>query len=869
MNLRTLSKRYLHQTRISLSELNFFSTEEDEDTHELHNQTLSTRIYLILLVVSVFGLLIYTLTVPITETIVIKQPFYHQYQKLIYEQHNLQCQCKQTSITFDEFVDLQPHYHPVCTSDFISDQWLDFLSNISQLPHLSVIDFRRTAVYSFQFLQHLCKFAETNIDQFVQQQFKSRSYISYHLKGNDIFQEEIRSYVDKLIETEEVNFVQLIRIFSDFIHSQGLVSTLSTNIVHYRNIPSVVTSDVENLLTYYRDRKYYDKKTHTNCRCFFFKCIQEYEIRDLQTSSILFTIPNFYTGCFIVDSLLDSSLICFYNQTCIKELTFHLNSSLSITTINLSRSFSKINQTVYELASHLMINEWNTTTYFHKYYDLCQPFQCIYTYEHRFVISYVITTLWSAIGGLVTIFRVLVPNVVKLIRKRRNDTNEKISKRRWLVGQLKSVNLFKSTPPSTDFEVVYLEIISTYIYIFVFLVSLILLTIYTAVLPQKVTITVSSPSIKEYEHLNVHHADTLTCECTQISIDLQTFIEITPKYHQICSSVYITDIWYQYLISRAENVSSGILYTADDFPTAIGPAVFRMLEAFCKLSQENVQTKLNNLKLSTYITKEVVRRTVFVAQQSHTVELFKLDQHLTNALSMEMFAEMIQWNSLYSYMQINYSPYLRYPPWSVHMGFSYADKCLCILQYRRCFIPATIAALEPNKTSVYGSFWPVPGIFGGCYPYFGTLPSTLVCLYNKSCLSGLIYYLRPTFELNITVLKEHSPPSIFNSTTRIIELIQESMIEHWQIIISYEQYYEKCKPKQCTYTYVKRFLITYVISIILGVIGGLSWSLRLIVPYSVKLIRKLWIKIRYEDDQNQDDISTFTTYLKVLFLHIT
>jgi hypothetical protein len=49
MNLRSLLKRWFDKAQSYLENLNLFSTDDDEDLHEIYNQILSTRLYIIFL----------------------------------------------------------------------------------------------------------------------------------------------------------------------------------------------------------------------------------------------------------------------------------------------------------------------------------------------------------------------------------------------------------------------------------------------------------------------------------------------------------------------------------------------------------------------------------------------------------------------------------------------------------------------------------------------------------------------------------------------------------------------------------------------------------------------------------------------------
>jgi hypothetical protein len=307
-----------------------------------------------------------------------------------------------------------------------------------------------------------------------------------------------------------------------------------------------------------------------------------------------------------------------------------------------------------------------------------------------------------------------------------------------------------------------------------------------------------------------------------------------------------------------------------DFRQMTGPIFFNLLEIYCTLTHDIIENRLKLFRSTDYITKTVVNRDIFFEQQNRSIQLFKTGLISAFALPLEIFIMIIQWNSLLTWSNTNYAvDFVLSSSLSVIISaVFFHDSCACFFHNGVCLAQAYILYRESNGTAiVIERLWPVPNILIGCYPFQGSLWSSLSCLYNESCLSELIKYLQPTIKMNISLLEKHSLTSIFNSNTIIRDITYQLMVEKWEENIIYELYYEKCNPKQCTYTYVQRFLVSYIISAILGIIGGLSLVLRLIIPNLVKLGRKILMKIRKEkdgDDQEEDKTSMYSGF--VLYL---
>ncbi len=97
--------------------------------------------------------------------------------------------------------------------------------------------------------------------------------------------------------------------------------------------------------------------------------------------------------------------------------------------------------------------------------------------------------------------------------------------------------------------------------------------------------------------------------------------------------------------------------------------------------------------------------------------------------------------------------------------------------------------------------------------------------------------------MNITAL-DISLLSHFLENSTIEDLLDELMIEEWNRSIMYENYFNECEPTECTYTHQTKNSIIYIVTTIIGLIGGLTKALKLIVPRLVKVIALCIEKLR-------------------------
>lgn len=172
------------------------------------------------------------------------------------------------------------------------------------------------------------------------------------------------------------------------------------------------------------------------------------------------------------------------------------------------------------------------------------------------------------------------------------------------------------------------------------------------------------------------------------------------------------------------------------------------------------------------------------------------------------------------------------------------DTCTCLTSntcirpqgfYCRS-LPCQMTAYLPNQT--------IPGLRLSCFPINSVLLSTLECFYNASCIQMLLdwrlfevaEFYRP-LDVNITPL-DPNLPSRYAPTTTLDVAISRLLIEDWKVTTNVAAHYHQCKPSICTYTYVARLSPLYVLTSVLGLLGGLSVVLRLTVPVIVRII--LW-----------------------------
>jgi hypothetical protein len=293
--------------------------------------------------------------------------------------------------------------HQVCNSAFINQSWISYFTNDSK-TWLQGGDFRITSPHTLGTLKIFCDLSNRTISDSLIPLY-SNQYVSALVISLALFQSEIKSLVDQFRSSMTNSFLLSLSMIRETTQANALFSALQTN---YK---LTFATDRTTLLTQVID---YD-----GCPCFFSAtCTTRSSILDHLSPKSLFDVPGLRMGCYMIESLLQSTLECFYSQTCIDTLRSYLTVSSSMPVIALNASLSSVynvNSTIQELVDNLMIEQWNASPTYERYYNECHPTQCTYTFETRNDLIYIFTTLFGITGGLTTVLKLIVPRLVKFI----------------------------------------------------------------------------------------------------------------------------------------------------------------------------------------------------------------------------------------------------------------------------------------------------------------------------------------------------------------------------------------------------------------------------------------------------------------------
>lgn len=166
----------------------------------------------------------------------------------------------------------------------------------------------------------------------------------------------------------------------------------------------------------------------SNCSCALSQsCHSRMAIYEHDTTagiySELFSIPNFYIGCYLVDGLLVSTLECFYNRSCMMEIDRHKHISMQedFDFVALDPTLNSPDETVATVVSRLMIDSWPPHIPYASCYNTCVPVLCTFDESRANDPFSVVNTTVGAFGGLSLSFTLFILIAIRTLEKFQGD----------------------------------------------------------------------------------------------------------------------------------------------------------------------------------------------------------------------------------------------------------------------------------------------------------------------------------------------------------------------------------------------------------------------------------------------------------------
>jgi hypothetical protein len=357
----------------------------------------------------------------VTNTIIIYTPSFEDYSSLYGKYAEaLTCPCMNIAIAQEEFISLSPTFHEICESDFVDPRWpMGIDKTMYKFEYVYNRDFRFRGQSTFSALISVCSLAKISIDNALID-FNSTTFISKNLLSENTLILQVNSSVDFYTNSNGYTFSRSFGIIRDTIQGNGLVSGSLSSISFTLMMNNSMNANVSVGTINPRYKTYNNGSGVCSCHDSAICNEQQYLYTTNNSKVRVYEIPGLVIGCYGFEALLQSNLFCFFNQTCIDGLRTAIEFDDNFTTSALHPSkliYFNLNSTIGSMMEKAMIEQWISNISYVNYYNQCHPIYCKHTYEEKNNIIYIVTVLFTLIGGLTSVLQVIVPRFVKLIRK--------------------------------------------------------------------------------------------------------------------------------------------------------------------------------------------------------------------------------------------------------------------------------------------------------------------------------------------------------------------------------------------------------------------------------------------------------------------
>lgn len=388
--------------RSILLKLNVFEdvNNPSRDENKLHFERQSTRLYIVLLVLTTLILVIYTSLTYRTNEITVKISsiqdlidFQDSHSSMIFS-----CPCTKLSSVHSKYYQMEATFHPLCSSDFIKQEWLNSLykiyDNVKQIPNMSST-YSGTSFAYFQAMLIICNIARQYVLD-ATDSFLRSSIVTSQMPNIYLFHLNTNLTVKDFQSSLSKSFVENVQMFRGLSQGNGFVSIYMTNWRFY--FPNLTEGQ-----TYY-----FKSETYDGCDC---------GISSSCVSNSTPIVPGYVVGCSPLESYLRSTLECLYSSTCLNQILAGVNLSFTPKILDENQTRFSKNIITNDIVEELFIESWSTNVSYENFYSECQPISCSYIITQQYNLFYVLTTLLGLYGGITILLKLIIPFLLTLFHK--------------------------------------------------------------------------------------------------------------------------------------------------------------------------------------------------------------------------------------------------------------------------------------------------------------------------------------------------------------------------------------------------------------------------------------------------------------------
>jgi hypothetical protein len=268
---------------------------------------------------------------------------------------------------------------------------------------------------------------------------------------------------------------------------------------------------------------------------------------------------------------------------------------------------------------------------------------------------------------------------------------------------------------------------------------------------------------------------------------------------------------------------------------------FELIGLFCQLADDAINDAIQGFNLNQLITAQPLEIDTFHSQVESIVRQFQISAPNEFIRQLTLIRQTTQGNAWLTLYTSNWRYVVRevLPMSTIFTAPIVYGNCSC----------ATYATCS-QSAGVYNNerFVELPGFRIGCYPLEALLQSSLSCLFNSTCVQLLDFYFPSSNGSAPMQALVEDGSSRYGTNVTIETLVNQLLVEQWTSNSSYDAYFAHCTPSSCTFTYPKRNGPLVIVTTVLGLFGGLTVVLQMLVPLVCHLVWCIYARLRGGDN---------------------
>ena len=388
---------------------------------------------------------------------------------------------------------------------------------------------------------------------------------------------------------------------------------------------------------------------------------------------------------------------------------------------------------------------------------------------------------------------------------------------RQIPSRLRALNLFYNRF-SSSVTTLRIEQRNTRCYLLSWSCIFTIILFYNLITKQTIYETLKEPQESDFVELTYAYGSAVHCKCSKKIIAYSAFSNRSARLHQVCSSQYRQTFWIESFLDSG--IRSNL--AEQDFRNyALG--YFLALRYLCESTQRTVELtewEISNRGIwdSGIISRdELMAQIYLVMNQTILQKIFNFKTILYAGRGLTRGNQLMNlFSSNWIFSPIDNTQALGGRV--QNKPTSRGSNCSCSTS-SDCTEPVTINSRI------------VPGFVKGCTALESVLRSTLTCLYDQSCIELINVG-------NSTLIQplDSSVPSRFTSNSTVQDLVEYGFQEGWSLSIDYSHFLSECASHICDYSISRGKTVMEIVTLLLGLYGGLTIILRFFVPRLLGII---------------------------------